>query len=146
VDPPEQGGRKIMAEKILIVEDDRHIVALVRYIMEREGYQVAAARDGVEGLDLARDFRPDLVILDLNMPRMDGVEMCRRIKAEQDPLVIFLTVHTERTAMARGYRAGADDYMVKPFELDDLMNRVKALLARRAQGLPTSEPPVEPPD
>jgi len=61
-----------MAEKILIVEDDRHIVALVRYILEREGYQVQVARDGVEGLEMAREFMPDLVVLDLNMPRMDG--------------------------------------------------------------------------
>ncbi len=122
-----------MAEKILIVEDDRHIVTLVRYVLEREGYQVQVARDGVEGLEVAREFRPDLVVLDLNMPRMDGVEMCRRLKAEQNPLVIFLTVHTEREAMARGYRAGADDYMVKPFELEDLMVRIKALLERRTE-------------
>ncbi len=131
-----------MAEKILIVEDDRHIVTLVRYVLEREGYQIRVARDGVEGLEIAREFRPDLVVLDLNMPRMDGVEMCRRLKAEQNPLVIFLTVHTEREAMARGYRAGADDYMVKPFELEDLMARIKALLERRRKeetaGLPPS--------
>lgn len=123
-----------MAVKILIVEDDRHIVALVRYILEREGYEVRVARDGVEGLDMAREFMPDLVVLDLNMPRMDGVEMCRRLKAEQNPLVIFLTVHTERTAIARGYRAGADDYMVKPFELDDLLTHIKTLLEKRERG------------
>jgi DNA-binding response OmpR family regulator len=135
-----------MAEKILIVEDDRHIVALVRYILEREGYQVEVARDGVEGLEIARQFMPDLVVLDLNMPRMDGVEMCRRLKMEQSPLVIFLTVHTERTAMARGYRAGADDYMVKPFELEDLLTHVKTLLAKRQQGeaaKPAGSDPVE---
>jgi DNA-binding response OmpR family regulator len=85
-----------MPAKILIVEDDRHIVALVRYILEREGYQVQVARDGVEGLEMAREFFPDLVVLDLNMPRMDGVEMCRRLKAEQDPLVIFLLEKRER--------------------------------------------------
>ncbi len=123
-----------MAAKILIVEDDRHIVALVRYILEREGYDVRVARDGVEGLDTAREYMPDLVVLDLNMPRMDGVEMCRRLKSEQNPLVIFLTVHTERTAMARGYRAGADDYMVKPFELEDLLTHVKTLLDKRERG------------
>jgi len=133
-----------MAEKILIVEDDRHIVTLVSYILGREGYEVQVARDGVEGLDLARQFRPDLVVLDLNMPRMDGVEMCRRLKAEQNPAVIFLTVHTERTAMTRGYRAGADDYMVKPFELDELVRRVKSLLYKRAQG--QLEPPAMPPE
>lgn len=133
-----------MAEKILIVEDDRHIVTLVSYILGREGYEVQVARDGVEGLDLARQFRPDLVVLDLNMPRMDGVEMCRRLKAEQNPAVIFLTVHTERTAVTRGYRAGADDYMVKPFELEELVQRVKSLLSRRAQG--QLEPPALPPD
>jgi DNA-binding response OmpR family regulator len=116
------------------VEDDRHIVALVRYILEREGYQVQVARDGVEGLEMAREFFPDLVVLDLNMPRMDGVEMCRRLKAEQDPLVIFLTVHTERTAMARGFRAGANDYMVKPFELEDLLRHIKILLEKRERG------------
>ncbi len=122
-----------MTEKVLIVEDDRHIVALVRYILEREGYEVKVARDGVEGLEIAREFMPDLVVLDLNMPRMDGVEMCRRLKSEQNPMVIFLTVHTERTAVSRGYRAGADDYMVKPFELEELLAHVKALLARRQQ-------------
>ncbi len=132
-----------MAVKILIVEDDRHIVALVRYILEREGYEVKVARDGVEGLDMAREFMPDLVVLDLNMPRMDGVEMCRRLKAEQNPLVIFLTVHTERTAMARGYRAGADDYMVKPFELDDLLAHVKALLEKRERGEETRPADLE---
>jgi len=132
-----------MPVKILIVEDDRHIVALVRYILEREGYEVQVARDGVEGLELAREFTPDLVVLDLNMPRMDGVEMCRRLKAEQDPLVIFLTVHTERTAMARGYRAGGDDYMVKPFELEELLRRVQTLLDKRARGESTRPADVE---
>ena len=132
-----------MAEKILIVEDDRHIVALVRYILEREGYEVQVARDGVEGLEIAREYMPDLVVLDLNMPRMDGVEMCRRLKSEQDPLVIFLTVHTERTAMARGYRAGADDYMVKPFELEDLLTHVRALFAKRAGGGKSRPAPLE---
>lgn len=133
-----------MAEKILIVEDDRHIVALVSYILGREGFQVEVARDGVEGLEMARHFRPDLVVLDLNMPRMDGVEMCRRLKAEQNPAVIILTVHTERTAVSRGYRAGADDYMVKPFELEDLVQRVKVLLEKRAQG--RLELPLIPPE
>ncbi|MGB9723743.1 MAG: response regulator transcription factor [Chloroflexia bacterium] len=132
-----------MAEKILIVEDDRHIVTLVRYVLEREGYRVQVARDGVEGLKMAREFRPDLVVLDLNMPRMDGVEMCRRLKAEQNSLVIFLTVHTEREAMARGYRAGADDYMVKPFELGELLARIQALLARR-KGEAAGESPSPP--
>lgn len=132
-----------MAEKILIVEDDRHIVALVRYILEREGYQVEAARDGVEGLEMARQFMPDLVVLDLNMPRMDGVEMCRRLKMEQNPLVIFLTVHTERTAMARSFRAGGDDYMAKPFELEDLLAHVKALLVKRGQELGTEPAGLE---
>lgn len=120
-----------MHRRILIVEDDRHIVALVRYILEREGFEVRVARDGVEGLEMAQEFLPHLVVLDLNMPRMDGVEMCRRLKGEQpDVLVIFLTVHAERTAIARGYRAGADDYVVKPFELQDLLRRVKGLLER----------------
>lgn len=132
-----------MAIKILIVEDDRHIVALVCYILEREGYEVRVARDGVEGLDMAREFMPDLVVLDLNMPRMDGVEMCRRLKAEQNPLVIFLTVHTERTAIARGYRAGADDYMVKPFELEDLLTHIKTLLEKRERGEETRPASLE---
>lgn len=132
-----------MSVKVLIVEDDRHIVTLVRYIMEREGYQVQVARDGVEGLDMAREYEPDLVVLDLNMPRMDGIEMCRRLKAEQDPLVIFLTVHTERSAMARGFRAGADDYMVKPFELEELLRHVKALLEKRARGEETKPADLE---
>jgi two-component system response regulator VicR len=120
-----------MAEKVLIVEDDRHIVSLIRYVLEREGYQIAVARDGIEGLEVAREFQPDLVVLDLNMPRMDGVEMCRRLKEEQDPIVLIVTVHTERTAVTRGFRAGADDYVVKPFELEDLIERVKSLLAKR---------------
>jgi DNA-binding response OmpR family regulator len=132
-----------MPVKILIVEDDRHIVALVRYILEREGYEVQVGRDGVEGLEMAREFQPDLVVLDLNMPRMDGVEMCRRLKSEQNPLVIFLTVHTERTAMARGYRAGADDYMVKPFELEELLRHVKTLLEKRERGEETRPADVE---
>lgn len=122
-----------MTEKILIVEDDRHIVALVRYILEREGYEVAVARDGVEGLEIVKEFDPDLIVLDLNMPRMDGVEVCRRVKAERDSVVIFLTVHAERTAVARGFRAGADDYVVKPFELDDLVARIKNLLQERKE-------------
>lgn len=132
-----------MPTKILIVEDDRHIVALVQYILEREGYEVQVGRDGIEGLEMAREFFPDLVVLDLNMPRMDGVEMCRRLKSEQDPLVIFLTVHTERTAMARGYRAGADDYMVKPFELEELLRHVKTLLEKRARGEETRPADLE---
>lgn len=120
-----------MSDKVLIVEDDPHITSLIRFVLEREGYRTAVARDGIEGLDVAREFHPDLVVLDLNMPRMDGVEMCRRLKVEQDPLVLIVTVHTERTAITRGFRAGADDYVVKPFELEDLIKRVKGLLAKR---------------
>ncbi len=123
-----------MGKKVLIVEDDRHIVALVRYILDREGYEVMIARDGVEGLEVAETFQPDLVVLDLNMPRMDGVEVCRRLKAGRDVPVIFLTVHAERTAIARGYRAGADDYVIKPFELEDLLRRIKKLLGEAPQG------------
>ena len=136
-----------MSKKILIVEDDRHIVALVRYILEREGFQVKVARDGIEGLEMAEEYWPDLVVLDLNMPRMDGIEMCRRLKAGQpDVRVIFLTVHAERTAIARGYRAGADDYVVKPFELQDLLKRIRQLLqegVRKGDSIPSLQGPAD---
>lgn len=119
--------------KILIIEDEKDIIELVEYNLEREGYHVAAAKSGEEALNLLKTEKPDLVILDLMLPGMDGLEICRIIK--QDPKgmnvpIIMLTAKSEEADVVIGLQMGADDYVTKPFSPKVLLARVKALLRR----------------
>ncbi|HEX5761756.1 MAG TPA: response regulator transcription factor [Solirubrobacterales bacterium] len=117
--------------RVLVVEDDEAIVDVLRRSLRAEGYDVRSAADGVEALDVATGFDPDLVVLDLGLPRMDGVEVCRHLRAESDVSILMLTARAETEDRVGGLDSGADDYLVKPFERKELLARIRALLRRR---------------
>jgi two-component system, OmpR family, response regulator MprA len=119
-----------MNERILIVEDDEGIVKVIQRGLQLEGYKVEAAFDGESGLELARSWFPDLVILDLMLPGIDGLEVCNRLRARSSVPILILTAKETTQDRVEGLDAGADDYLVKPFELDELQARVRALLRR----------------
>ncbi|MHB0988641.1 MAG: response regulator transcription factor [Bellilinea sp.] len=119
-----------MKERILIIEDDEAIVRVLRRSLAYEGYTVDAAFDGETGLTLARDAHPDLVILDWMLPGMDGLEVCERLRGGGNIPILMLTAKDTVQDRVHGLDAGADDYMVKPFQLDELLARVRALLRR----------------
>jgi two-component system response regulator MprA len=121
-----------MSARILVIEDDEAILKFLRRGLAYEGYTVDTAEDGPAGLALARDNPPDLVVLDLMLPGMDGLEVCRRLRAGGPLPIIILTAKDTVTDRIQGLDMGADDYMVKPFNLDELLARIRALL-RRAQ-------------
>ena len=116
--------------KILIVEDEEQVVQLLRYKLQQEGYQALAARDGVEGLRVCQEQHPDLVLLDVMLPRMNGWEACRRIREFSDVPIIMLTARGTEQEKVRGLNLGADDYLTKPFSLAELIARVQAALRR----------------
>jgi len=120
-------------QKILLVEDEKNIARVVTYNLEREGYQVITARDGEEGLTKARKELPDLVILDLMLPKLDGLEVCRQLKTDPKSAripIIMLTAKTQEADRVVGLELGADDYVAKPFSVRELAARVKAVLRR----------------
>ena len=120
--------------KILVVDDEPSITNLVRAYLKPEGYEVYTAADGMAGLKAARAFRPDLIILDLMLPGMDGMEVLSRLRRESDVYVILLTARTEETDKIVGLSVGADDYVTKPFSPRELVARVKAALRRLQTG------------
>lgn len=119
---------------ILTIEDEQHLRDLLRGYLEREGYTVLAAEDGVSGLDLARLHRPDLVVLDLMLPKLDGLEVCRRLRTFSDAYVLMLTARSEEIDRIIGLEVGADDYLTKPFSPREFVARVRAMLRRPRQG------------
>lgn len=119
-----------MNERILIIEDDEAIVKIIRRTLAYEGYQVEAALDGEAGLELARNHHPDLIILDWMLPGMDGLEVCHRLRSQENMPILMLTAKDTLQDRVDGLDTGADDYMVKPFELDELLARIRALLRR----------------
>ena len=121
-----------MTTKILVIEDEERIREFLKRGLSFEGYQVETAADGQTGLDLAREEPPDLVLLDLRLPGMDGLEVCRRLRAASEVPILMLTAKETIEDRVVGLDAGADDYLVKPFAFDELMARMRALL-RRAQ-------------
>ncbi len=121
-----------MSAKILVVEDEERIRQFLQRGLTYEGYRVDAAADGQEALDLARDEPPDLVLLDIMLPGLDGVEVCRRLRSASEVPILMLTAKEAIEDRVAGLDAGADDYLVKPFAFDELLARVRALL-RRAQ-------------
>ncbi|MBI3947147.1 MAG: response regulator transcription factor [Armatimonadetes bacterium] len=127
-----------MPEQVLIVEDERPIVDAVSYSLERDGFEVVSAFDGVQGLALARRERPDLIILDIMLPGMNGFEFCRALRRTSDVPIIILTARVEEVDRIVGLEMGADDYVTKPFSVRELVARVKAVLRRTH-----AESPVE---
>ncbi|WP_322506672.1 response regulator transcription factor [Anaerolinea sp.] len=119
-----------MAEKILVVEDERALQETLEYNLKRQGYEVQVAGDGILALDLAREFQPDIILLDVMLPGMDGFELCRRLRQEINTPVLMLTARTEEIDRVVGLEVGADDYMTKPFSMRELLARVKAMLRR----------------
>ena len=119
--------------KILVVDDDRNIVDLVRLYLERDGYQVLVAYDGLEALRLARQRRPDLIVLDLLLPEVDGLDVCRILQTESKVPIIMLTAKTTEEDKLIGLELGADDYVTKPFSPRELVARVRTVLRRVGQ-------------
>jgi len=117
-------------KKVLVVDDDVKTVELVRLYLDRDGYQVLTAYDGVEALRLARESYPDLIVLDLMLPDIDGLEVCRTLRHESDVPIIMLTARTTDQDKLTGLDLGADDYMTKPFSPKELAARVRAVLRR----------------
>ncbi len=131
---------------ILIVDDERNLVELIQGYLEREGYAVHVAYDGATALDLARASDPDLVVLDLMLPGVDGVEVCRQLRQFSDAYILMLTARAEEIDKIVGLAVGADDYMTKPFSPRELVARVKALLRRpRHPSGARMEPEAPPP-
>jgi two-component system response regulator MprA len=117
--------------RVLIVEDDADIADVLRRSLRNEGYEVRTSADGNEALDVAAGFVPDLVVLDLGLPGLDGIEVCRRLRSDGDVPILMLTARAETSDRVTGLDSGADDYLVKPFERKELLARIRALLRRR---------------
>ena len=126
-------------KKVLVVDDDVKTVELVKLYLSRDGYRVLAAYDGTEALRLARENRPDLIVLDLMLPSVDGLEVCRTLRNESDVPIIMLTARTTDEDKLTGLGLGADDYVSKPFSPRELAARVRTVLRR----LPGERGPVE---
>ncbi|MCH7718142.1 MAG: response regulator transcription factor [Chloroflexi bacterium] len=131
-----------MAGTILVVDDEKNIVQLARLYLNKEGFRVEAAYDGAQALEKAKILRPDLVILDIMMPEMDGLSVCRELRKTSNVPIIILTARGDDVDRIVGLELGADDYVTKPFNPRELVARVKAVL-RRASHEPASQPVLE---
>jgi len=125
---------------IMVVDDEREIVQFVQDALEDEGYAVCSASNGEEALDVARQRRPDLVILDIMLPRGDGFMVCRELRNEIDAPILFLSAKQGDADKVQGFSAGADDYVMKPFSIVELVARVEAHLRRQRRGQPYATP------
>ena len=125
---PEE-SRKLV--RVLVVEDDQTLSGVIRYNLSKEGYSVLSAADGVQALEVARSEKPDIILLDLMLPKLDGLEVCRILRKESNVPILMLTARSEEVDRVVGLELGADDYMVKPFGVRELMARVRAMLRRR---------------
>ena len=119
-----------MDRKILIVDDEKNIVEIIAFNLKKEGYQVIKAADGEEGVKMAMEENPDLILLDIMMPKMDGYEACKKIREKKNTPIIMLTARAEELDKVLGLELGADDYVTKPFGVRELMARVKANLRK----------------
>ncbi len=122
-----------MPSTVLIVEDDPHALELVRLYLGRDGHQVLVAMNGIEGLRLAREAAPDLIVLDLMLPGIDGTEVCRQVRQESNVPIIMVTARVEEEDRLMGLEMGADDYITKPFSPRELAARVRVVLRRTAR-------------
>ncbi|TMK46981.1 MAG: response regulator transcription factor [Actinobacteria bacterium] len=134
--------KDVTQQTVLVVDDEEAIAEAVRARLQSEGFQVAVAGDGPEAIALCEQIRPDLVVLDLMLPGMDGLEVCRQIQRDRWVPVLMLTARTEEADKVAGFAVGADDYLTKPFSLRELVVRVRAILRRmeRIGALPADEP------
>jgi DNA-binding response OmpR family regulator len=130
-------------QTVLVVDDEEAISEAVRARLESEGYRVLVAADGPQAIAVSSAERPDLVVLDLMLPGMDGLEVCAEIQRERWVPVLMLTARTEEADKVAGFAVGADDYLTKPFSLRELVVRVRAIL-RRVERIRTATPPAEP--
>ena len=119
-----------MANTVLIIEDDPDTINLVGLYLQRDGHKVLSARDGLSGLRLAREAKPDVIVLDLMLPKLDGMEICRALREESNTPIIMLTARVEEDDRLAGLDLGADDYVTKPFSPRELAARVRAVLRR----------------
>jgi len=124
----------VATAKILVIDDEQNITDLVAAYLRPEGYEVQVARDGSSGLKAARTFKPDLLVLDVMLPGMDGIELLTRLRRESDVYVILLTARSEENDKIVGLSVGADDYLTKPFSPRELVARIKAALRRLRSG------------
>jgi len=120
-----------MGRKILVVDDEKNIVDIVSYNLKKEGFEVISASDGEKGLELALSENPELILLDIMMPKMDGFDVCKKIRKRSQTPIIMLTARAEEIDKVLGFELGADDYVTKPFGIRELMARVKANLRRK---------------
>jgi two-component system alkaline phosphatase synthesis response regulator PhoP len=128
-------GNKL-AHKVLVVDDEEPILELLKYNLEKSGYEVKIAQDGVKAVDIAKKFVPDLVLLDIMMPKMDGVETCRQLRGLpelQKTFIVFLTARSEEYSEVAAFDIGADDYITKPIKPRALMSRISALFRRESK-------------
>ncbi|MBR2730598.1 MAG: response regulator transcription factor [Clostridia bacterium] len=123
-----------MAEKILVVDDDTNICELLRLYLEKEGYEVSIANTGTDAVKMFQRVSPDLMLLDIMLPELDGWQVCREIRKTSDKPIIMLTAKGETFDKVLGFELGADDYVVKPFDAKEVMARVKAVLRRSGGG------------
>lgn len=123
-------------QKVLVVDDEEPILELLKYNLEKEGYHVKTASDGQMAVDVAKKFQPDLILLDIMMPRMDGVEACRQLRTNpdlQNAYIVFLTARAEEYSEVAAFDVGADDYILKPIKPRALMSRISALFRRETK-------------
>jgi DNA-binding response OmpR family regulator len=140
------GGREengVGSPRVLVVDDAPEFVEMLVPLLQREGYQTAVARDGEDAVETARQFSPDVIVLDLNLPKLDGVEVCRTVRAFSDAYVVMLTARGDEVDRVVGLEVGADDYMTKPFSARELVARVRAMLRRPRQALQPAGGPAE---
>ena len=129
------------SHKVLVVDDEEPILELLKYNLEKEGYEVKVASNGHQAVEIARKFKPEVVLLDIMMPQMDGVETCRQLRAMTDLVntyIVFLTARSEEYSEVAAFDVGADDYITKPIKPRALMSRIQALLRRDTKGKTTS--------
>nr|WP_134772682.1 MtrAB system response regulator MtrA [Ornithinimicrobium flavum] len=119
-----------MSSKLLVVDDDQALAEMLGIVLRKEGYEVATCGDGGRALPMFREFRPDLVLLDVMLPTQDGIEVCRQLRLESGVPVVMLTARTDTRDVVAGLEAGADDYVVKPFKPQELLARIQARLRR----------------
>jgi two-component system response regulator VicR len=129
-----KGLRKSVSDRILIVDDDKDLIEGLRWYLEAEGFDIISANDGESAIEIFREQKPDLVILDIMMPGMHGMNVCETITAESDAMVMMLSAKNLEIDKVRALQLGADDYVTKPFHALELVARVKALIRRRTKG------------